>query len=321
MYDVSVPLLDGRFPMPTDQPFTTRQAREANLDGRELGQLVRVGLLRRMIRGVLVASQVPDSIPLRCQAVTLVIPDGAVVTDTTAGWLHGAEMVLAPNAHVHGAGVSFFHRTPGLRSRACICDGGERTMPESDVTLIGDLPVTTALRSALDMGRLLRRVRAFASLDSMLRLKKFESGELIDEVPRFKGYRGVRQLRALAPLADGRSQSPGESALRLHWLGCPDLPRPELQVPVEGPSGAPYYLDLGVEEMRFGAEYDGQEWHGPDRVKHDAERRRWMSDHAGWSIEVFRRTNVFGQHQDAETLLRAAVREARMSHRLRCPAA
>ncbi|MDQ6642571.1 MAG: hypothetical protein M3Y66_08765, partial [Actinomycetota bacterium] len=209
MHDVSAPLLDDRFPLPIDRPFTTEQARVAGLDGGDLGRLLSVGLIRRLVRGVLVAAQVPDSIRLRCQAVTLVVPSGAVVTDTTAGWLHGAEMVLAPNTHLHETPVSFFHRKPGLRSRASMCDSGERTMLDSDVTEICGLPVTTALRSALDMGRLLKRPRAFAALDSMLRLKKFEHAELLEQPSRFKGYRGVRQLRALAPWADGRAESPG----------------------------------------------------------------------------------------------------------------
>ncbi len=45
------------------------------------------------------------------------------------------------------------------------------------------------------------------------------------EIGRFKGYRGVRQLRVLVPLGDGRSESPGESVLRLHWYdaGLPSL--------------------------------------------------------------------------------------------------
>jgi hypothetical protein len=312
MHGITQPFLDDRFPLPLDRPFTTAQAHGVRLGPRDLGALVREGLLRRMLRGVLVSAQVPDSIALRCQAVALVTPHGAVVTDTTAGWLHGAEMVLAPNAHLHASPVSFFHRTPGLRSRWNMCDSGERTMPDTDVTEINGLEVTTALRTSLDMGRLLQRFRAFAALDSMWRLGIFEPDDAIDQIGRFKGYRGVCQLRALAPLADARSQSPGESALRLHWLDCPDLPRPTPQLAVEGP-GTTYYLDLGVEELRFGAEYDGIEWHGPDRAAQDASRRSWMADNGDWQISVHRRNNVFGLHQDAGYRLRAAIREARLN--------
>lgn len=313
MYDVSVPLLGDEFPLPVERPFTTGQAQHVGLDGRALGRLLRVGLIRRIVRGVLVANQVPDSIQLRCQAVALVTPCNAVVTDTTAGWLHGAEMVLAPNAHLHTVRVACFHRTPGCRSRASFCDSGERTMPHSDVTEIGGLLVTTRLRSALDMGRLLPRDRALAALDAMLRIGGFEVDDLCAGAERFKGFRGVRQLRSLAPVADGRSQSPGESALRLHWLDALDLPRPRPQVPVPGPAGQVYYLDLGVEELRFAAEYDGLEWHGPDRAAYDAARREWISRSLGWEIAVFTKEHVFGPRADAGIRLRGALREARAS--------
>ena len=77
------------------------------------------------------------------------------------------------------------------------------------------LRVTTPLRTACDLGRLLSRDRAFAALDTMLRLGAFDAEELWAETERFRGMRGVRQLRAFAPLADRprrvarRSRSPG----------------------------------------------------------------------------------------------------------------
>lgn len=321
MYDVSVPLLGDDFPLPIDQPFTTQAALRVGIDGRELGRLLRAGLIRRLVRGVLVANQVADSIPLRCRAVAMVTPRGAIVTDTTAGWLHGADMVLAPNAHLHAVRVSCFHPTPGRRSRAHFVDGGERTLAEADVTQIGGLRVTTQLRTALDLGRLLNRRRALAGLDSMLRLGGFEPEEFTVQIDRFKGFRGVRQLRALVPLADGRSQSPGESALRLHWLDCPDLPRPTPQVPVRGPHGQTWYLDLGVPELRFAAEYDGAEWHGPEDQEHDRRRRAWIRDTLGWEILVLTREQVFGSAPDAALRLRAGVRDARASLSSRRPAA
>ena len=46
---------------------------------------------------------------------------------------------------------------------------------------------------------------------------------------RYKGYRGVIQLRTLVLVVDPRAQSPGESILRLRWLDT-GLPRPECQV-------------------------------------------------------------------------------------------
>ncbi len=64
-----------------------------------------------------VAAPTRDSLPLRMQALSLVVPPDAVVTDESAGWLHGAEMVLAPGRPGDVPPVTIFQRTHGLRLR------------------------------------------------------------------------------------------------------------------------------------------------------------------------------------------------------------
>ena len=130
---------------------------------------------------------------------------------------------------------------------------------------------------------------------------------------RFRKQRGVRQLRTLAPIADARSESPGESVLRLRWLDVgAHLPPPEPQVPVLDDWGrVRCRLDLGVESLRFAAEYDGEDFHtGQDR-KHDEERRAWLREARGWTIVVARRESVFGPKADIEQRLCAGVDDAR----------
>ena len=110
----------------------------------------------------------------------------------------------------------------------------------------------------------------------------------VSEINRFKGYRGVRQLRALAPLGDARAESPGESALRLHWYDA-GLPKPELQVWIHSDTGSPIYrLDIADPEVRYSAEYDGEEVHtsAHDR-EYDESRRLWIEDHRAWTIDPF----------------------------------
>ena len=101
--------------------------------------------------------------------------------------------------------------------------------------MLEGLRVTTPLRTACDLGRLLHRDQALAALDSLAALDAFTLAELSLATLRFPRYRGVRQLRVLVPLVDARAQSPGESILRLRWLDA-GLPRPECQVAVPAPS-------------------------------------------------------------------------------------
>jgi hypothetical protein len=300
------------FPLALDAPFTTAQARSQGITPNQLTRLTEAGFLRRILRGVYVATQVPDTRQLRAAALRLVVPANAVVTDRTAGWLLGARRIDAPNAHLEIPPLSVFSTRAGLRLRNDLCVSGERRLLKQDITEIDGVRVTTPLRTACDLGRLLHRDQAIAALDSLSRLRAFSRDELVAEIGRFRGYRGVRTLRPLAHLVDGRSESPSESVLRLRWLDCPSLPKPEPQVPVAGPNGTTYWLDLGVEELRFGAEYDGAEFHSSDEDRaHDEDRRNWMRRNLGWTIEVFRRESIYGQHQDVQERLRAGIRTAR----------
>lgn len=311
--DMRQPLLDGRFPLPLDAPFTTRQATACGIQTHELTRLVREGLLRRMLPGVYVAAQVPESLPLRAAALRLVVPPGAVVTDRTAGWLHGAERILAPGDHLVVPPLSVFHRTRGCRLRNGLTASGQRMLPDTDVMMVDGVLVTEPLRTACDLGRLLKRDQAFAALTMMLRLGLFSQDELVEAAQGFKRYRWVRQLRELAPMVDRRCESPGEAVLHLRWRDCEDLPIPEPQRPVRAPAGVYggyYFVDLGVDELRFGAEYDGEQFHGDDRADHDDDRRSWITGEMGWTLRVVRKHNL-RKGGDVTRLLRAGVAEAR----------
>ncbi len=296
--------------MPIDRPFTLFQARREGVDRRLLAGWLQAGMLVHPLAGVYYAAQLTDSLELRIQCLNLTVPDDAVITDRTAAWLHGAPMALAPGDHLRVPQVSVFRR-PGYRLRNALASSGERRLAQTDVMEVGGLRVTVPLRTACDLGRLLRRDQALGALDLMLRLREFGGAELMDATRRFKGYRGVTQLRALAPLADRRAESPGESILRLRWLDCGNLPAPTPQLEVPGPDGS-YFLDLGVMGLRYAAEYDGAEWHGPERRQHDAVRRAWVSEQLGFEIDVFKAANIHGIQQDAETILTHGIARARM---------
>lgn len=302
--------LDDSFPLPLDQPFTRVEARAAGITDRGLRRLVERGHLRRPLRGVFVDTRVPDDLDHRVAVLAKVMPPGTFVCDRTAGWLHGANMILAPGDHLEVPRVSLFG-LPGCRTRQDLTASGERQMRPADLCEVRGIVATTPLRTALDLGRRLHRAQALAALDSMLGLGAFELEELTGSVERFAKFRGVRQLRSLAPLADGLAGSPGESALRLHWYDA-SLPRPTLQIPhVEG-GRILYYLDLGLEAEKFAAEYDGEEWHSsPEDVDHDRARRRHLREHYGWQIEEYRKEQVFGHHQCADWRLRDAIVVAR----------
>jgi hypothetical protein len=302
-------LLGADCPLPLTEPFTGRRAAALGVSSGQLRHLLERRLVRRVVRGVYAVAQAPDDPGFRAIALHLVLPDGAVVTDRTAAWLQGVD-ILPRSARTQVPPVQVFH-PPGNRARRAGVASGERLLLPSDVVQVDGISVTSPLRTALDLARLLWRFDALAALDQFLRLG-VSLEELLFELSRFKGYRGIIQARCLVPLADPRAESVAESALRLHWYDA-GLPTPELQWWVYDDAGVPIYrLDLALPEARFAAEYDGVDFHsgGADRA-HDEQRRAWLRDRRRWVVEVFQNDDVYRLHADPARRLVGGLLRAR----------
>ncbi|WP_432478508.1 type IV toxin-antitoxin system AbiEi family antitoxin domain-containing protein [Nocardioides sp. GXQ0305] len=303
-----LPFLDERCPLPLTRPFSTSEAMALGVSRTRLATLTRRGLIRPVLRGVHVAAQVVDSIECRAEALSLVVPPSAIVTDRTAAWLHMVD-VLAPSAVHQMPPVDIFSRAESRLRRPSVTSG-ERRMLDQDVTVVNGVRVTTKLRTAFDLGRRLNRYHALAALDGLLRAG-VQHQELLAGVERFRGERGVVQLRHLAPLADPRAESPPESVLRLHWLEASGMPSPEPQVWVHDGDYARFRVDVGNEELRYGAEYDGRAFHEDDAA--DAERRAWLDLVGGWVIDTFVDVDIYPRGDPTTRLQHGAYLARRRS--------
>jgi len=304
---LGLPLLDDRFPLPLDRPFSLRQAAAEGLSVHRIRILTDRGFIRRVLRGVYVASQAVDDRLLRVRALALVVPRTAVVTDWSACWFWTG--IDAPGDHLQEPPLTVFHRHRHTRLDNALTQGGARSFRPSDITRVGGVEVTTPLRTAWDLGRLVHRDRAIGGMDALLRHGTFTVPELLEGVDRFKGMRGVVQLRALAPLVDARAESPGESVLRLRWRDIPSLPTPVPQVVIDVGGTEVYRIDLGVPELRYGCEYDGERFHEDAAL--DELRRQDLKSRFGWDVEGVRKENVFGAGRDVEQVLMRGIERAR----------
>jgi hypothetical protein len=302
-----LPLLDSRFPLALDRPFSLRQALDAGLSVHRVRRLEEQSLIRRLLKGVYVAAQAVDTPRLRAAALALVVPHTAVVTDWSACWYWTG--IDAPGDHLVVPPLSVAHRHPHTRLRNGLTRGGSRRFLPSDVVRREGITVTSPLRTAWDLGRLQHRDRAIGGIDALAGLPDFPLGEFLEGVERFAGLRGVVRLRGLAPLVDPRSESPGESTLRLRWLDLRTLPPPTPQVPILVDGVEVYRIDLGVPELRYGCEYDGVAFH-LDRSL-DVARRTDLRRRFGWTVEGVGRDQLFGPTRDIEERLVRGIEQAR----------
>jgi len=278
------------------EPFTTATLRSVGVTRKELDALVSMGMLRRVLHGVYQRHDQPDTIESRISAARLVVTDGAVFVDRTAAWLHGVDVfdyreleILPPVECVVLRGRARIERTG--------CAGGERDLAAQDVMRVHGVAVTTPLRTALDLGCKLSRPDGLAALDLFGRHHGVTEADLLRSLPRYRRRRGVVKLRGLVLLADPRSESAGESRvrLRIHDDGLP-LPVPQYWVLDQGVPR--YRLDLAYPKHRIAVEYDG-EWHDAtaEQRRADQERRAWLRRH-GWTVIVVRRGELGGRSSD-----------------------
>jgi hypothetical protein len=155
---------------------------------------------------------------------------------------------------------------------------------DDELTWVGEVPVATRARTAFDLGRYLKRGQAIARLDALMRAAAFSVEDVMVLTKRYKGARGVAQLKAALPLVDGGAASPQETRLRLLFIDA-GLPKPTTQIPVYDEYGEfVRFLDMGWEDYMVGAEYDGDQ-HRTSRSQYVKDQRVWPKlARLGWHV-------------------------------------
>lgn len=235
--------------------------REALGDGLPRHELRR--WYKQMFRGVYIPKNAVPTLEDRVLGAWLTSDRRGVVAGVAASALHGAQWVDArePIELL----VAERRRQPGLVIRM-------DRFRDDEVTTLAGLPVTTAARTAFDLGRHHPRALALGRLDALMRAAPYELSDVQCLIDRYGPTRGVRQLRELLPLVDAGAESLQESGLRL-LLVDHGFAAPETQIAVSGGDGFTALLDMGWRDLRLAVEYDGAH-HQRDRVQYLKDRRR-----------------------------------------------
>jgi hypothetical protein len=275
--------------------FTRAQWRAGGRSRRALEHAMADGSVRRVLRGVYAWCDVPDTPENRARAIHLLRPQHTVVARTMAAWLSGVD-VLPPGRTIADEPVHLMVDLETTPPRLPGCRASQAALPESDLVEEHGVVRTTDARTALDLARFAPRPQAVASVDAFLNGDRVVLTDLWARTRLLTRVRNCRRLRANLAVADAGAQSYAESVQRVVFIDA-GLPRPTTQIPVYSFAGELLgFLDMGWLRYRLGSEYDGEEHHDcdADRVA-DTLRRERISGEGGWSVDVVRKQELWGQ--------------------------
>jgi very-short-patch-repair endonuclease len=246
---------------------------------------VRAGLLtrhqlhssawQRLFPDVYACADLPVTHELRTAAVTQIVLPGAVASARSAAVLW--DVGLAADA-------DDVEVTVPARCRAGAVPGVQvtrRRLATEDATARRGVPLTTPLRTALDLGRLQPGDDAVIALDRFLSTGLVFLDEVRTAAVPATG-RDCRRIRAAVNLADGLAESPQETRLRL-LVHRADLPNPVAQYRIRVDGRFLARADFAWPEHRLALEYDGA-WHGePSQFRRDRRRLNRLTA-AGWRV-------------------------------------
>lgn len=213
---------------------------------------------------------------LRAKALWLRSRGRGVLAGYSASALHGSKWIGAdlPAAIIH----------PNRRPEPGILIWEERIEPD-EICVVDGMRVTTPERTALDLARRFPLDPAVAAVDALIQATDLKLIDVQILVDRYRGRRGMKAARAALDLVDGGAESPKETWLRLLLIRA-GFPRPRTQIPLFDQWGwAEAILDMGWDEVKVGAEYDGKHhMEDPHHVKKDIRRHELITNKHGWSV-------------------------------------
>jgi hypothetical protein len=281
------------------QPFRGQRAVRA---GRLTNYQLRTRY-RALYRDVYVPDDLVVTAAVRARAAWLWAEGRAVLGGVSAAavlgtkWLDGDEPAELVRADRHGP--------PGIVVHS-------HDLAPADVCIVGGMRVTTAARTALDLGRTRTCERAVPLVDALMAATGVTPAQVIALAAARPGLSGIRRLRSTALLCDGGAESPQESRVRLLLVDA-GLPAPETQLEFRDEYGRPFIrVDMGWRTWKVAVEYDG--------IQHWSDRRQ-----RSWDIERIALLEAMGWviiRVSAEMLTRPQVIVERVRTRLRaagCP--
>lgn len=224
-------------------------------------------------RGAHRSTDAGDTFRATALAWQAVLPPEACFTHVTGARLLGLwlpPLPSRPTTVVQLPASSAPVRRPGLRA--------SRTAEITSPVEVAGLRVAPVGEILLSLCRDLGDLDALMAVDASLHLRLTSTQELHEVAAARR--RGAPRLRRLLQLADGRSESPWETVLRVFHraVGAPVTPQVEV---FDGDGAFIARGDLRLDGTRVLHEYDGDRHLEVARQRHDLRRARRL-EAAGW---------------------------------------
>lgn len=239
--------------------FTRAHARSEGMEDRQIRCMIRSGQWVRLRKGIYAADHhwaAARSDPiqwhaLHCAAVLLALTPRYLVAGPSAARLYGLPFLVEPPPEVvlltEAPIVHGIHRD-GYLLRQAPCD------PSQMSTRFG-IPLTSPARTLLDLACELPFMAGVVPTDAALHRRLVTSGELDAVLRTAEGRPNVERAREVFAFADGRAESPLESASRVVFHQHGLMPA-DIQVTRMLSSGREVRLDFLWDDP-LGGEADG----------------------------------------------------------------
>jgi very-short-patch-repair endonuclease len=259
---------------------------------------------RRLLPDVYVHHEMLLDHRIWCAAVSLTLRSGTAIGGLSAAHLFGS-VEPGPDAPVSVVASRRAGTHTGDRIRV-----HHTVLDPSDITSISGLPVTTPERTAFDLGRRAGRRSAVVALDAMLHAEMLDLGAVADLARQRHWWPGIGRLHRAIRLADGRSESPMETILRLLLLEA-GLPAAEPQFEVRDSRGRLVgRVDLAWPLVRLAVEYEGDHHRDREQFRRDIGRVNALRM-AGWAVLRLTADDVLRRPEKTVALVAAELARLR----------
>jgi hypothetical protein len=267
--------------MEHDGLIMRERALNQGVDPDQIMKALRTGRIRRVQRCVYVRRG-PEPTPLalaRAAVVSSGVAD-AVASHQTAARVHG---IVVPDGK-SPEHVTVARNERRIRRRELICHG--RALAQGDVGLCDGVPVTTAVRSLLDMSAEVPRLNAVWAIDDAVRREIVSRHQIAMALSTRPGGRGDGVIKLRVAESDGIAESILETAGRLA-LKDAGVRLPAAQHEVFDGGELVARLDAAYPDCQLGIEFDGVAVHGALRALCRDRQRQNRLLHVGWTLLRF----------------------------------